>query len=187
MKLSSVKNCSDRREACDKTSTFSCRKVTIFEFGMVLDSTRSRQHVQKSRIKYASRSAGGRYKTMNETSQLMAPRRFKIIAVTTWLTLFVAIVALFCFVFLAPDVSLFATESSRDNHIEMIKAENDLRRLQQMAVFDVSTSYVTGANATTVCRIAGCTLLIVVVGSVTSLVQIGKLQKKSSFLSASEQ
>jgi hypothetical protein len=110
----------------------------------------------------------------------MAPNHPNKLAVVSWLTLSLAIVARLFFGLLTPEVALITTTSNRDAKIQSIKAETDIIRLQAEAEYLVAASYGTGTTATFLCRVALFTLLVVIVGSVVSLVQIRRLQRAYS-------
>ena len=114
----------------------------------------------------------------------MTSRSLTKIAAASWLALLLSVASLFIFALLTPEVALFTTVSDRDAEIQSIKAETDISRLQQTAVNHVSASYGTGTTATLLCRIALVTLLVVIIGSISSLVQIRRLRKEYDKIAA---
>jgi len=100
------------------------------------------------------------------------------LATIWWVTLLVCVAVLFIFLLLTPEVALFGSTSERDAEIHSIKSETDASRLQKIAVMYVSVGYGTGTTATLLCRIALGTLLVVIAGSVTGLVQVRRIRRK---------
>jgi hypothetical protein len=114
----------------------------------------------------------------------MKRRSLNTLATVCWTVLLLSVVVLFLFALLTPEVALFSSTSQRDQEIRSIKAETDISRLQQMATMYVSAGYGTGATATLLCRVALVTELLVVAGSVASLVQIRRLRQANQTLQA---
>jgi hypothetical protein len=89
-----------------------------------------------------------------------------------------AVVALLVFGLLTPEVALFTTTADRDRRIQSIKAETDIIRLQSDAEMLATASHGTGETATFLCRVAWFTMLVVIVGSVVTLVQVRRLRRE---------
>jgi hypothetical protein len=88
------------------------------------------------------------------------------------LMLLVSAAALIVFAWFTSGVAYFGTTDARDAEIQAINSINDIGVLQHKAVFDVSHGYENGATATFLCHIALGTLLVILIGSIASLLLI---------------
>ena len=75
-------------------------------------------------------------------------------------------------------MALYNSTIRRDEEIRSIKTETDVSRLQQMATMYVSAGYGTGATATVLCRVALGAELLIIAGSIVSLVQVRRIRRQ---------
>jgi len=97
---------------------------------------------------------------------------FNLLAVVWGLMLLVSAAALIVFAWFTSGVAYFGSPDARDAEIKAINSINDIGVLQHKAAFDVSHGYENGATATFLCHIALGTLLVLVIGSIASLLLI---------------
>jgi hypothetical protein len=113
------------------------------------------------------------------TNFFMIRGSLKTLKVVCWVTSIISVAAFFLLALYTPEVALFDSTSQRDQEIQRIKAEQDISRLQSIAIMNVSVGYGTGATATLLCRVALVTELVVITASIVNLVQIRKLARVS--------
>ncbi len=97
---------------------------------------------------------------------------FNLLAAVWGLMLLVSAAALIVFALFTSGVAYFGSTDARDAEIKAINSINDIGVLQHKAVFDVSHGYENGATATFLCHIALDTLLVIMIGSIASLLLI---------------
>ena len=95
-----------------------------------------------------------------------------LLAAVWGLMLLVSAAALIVFALLTSGVAYFGSPDARDAEIKAINSINDIGVLQHKAAFDVAHGYENGATATFLCHIALGTLLVLVIGSIASLLLI---------------
>ena len=105
---------------------------------------------------------------------------FKVLATTSWLTLFLCGAVFLYLAVSAPTTVLVSTEQGRDESVRKTEASTDLRYVKQRAAELVQLGWVTSRQSLLLCRLAMGTLLLVMAGASISLVQIRRLRRRLS-------
>ena len=104
----------------------------------------------------------------------------KVLATTSWLSLFLCAAVLLYLAISAPKTALVGTAAGRDESVRKTESSTDLRYVRQRAIELVQLGWVTSQQSLFLCRLAIGTLFLVMVGASISLVQIRRLKRQLS-------
>jgi hypothetical protein len=104
----------------------------------------------------------------------------KVLATTSWLSLFLCAAVLLYLAISAPNTVLESTVEGRDESVRKTESSTDLRYVQQRAIELVQLGWVTSQQSLLLCRLVIGTLFLVMVGASISLVQIRRLKRQLS-------
>src|SRR5262249_23257443 len=102
----------------------------------------------------------------------------KVLATTSWLSLFLCAPVLLYLAISAPTTVLVSTAEGRDESVRKTESSTDLRYVRQRAKELVQLGWVTSQQSLWLCRLAIGTLFLLMVGASISLVQIRRLRRQ---------
>lgn len=107
----------------------------------------------------------------------MRTRPFKIIVTASWVSLVVCFLVLGYIAFTAANTVLVSGTAERDKYIQEVRSSTDIHYLQERAATFIGLGEFTSSLSMLLCRLALGALVLAVLCSVITLVQVRKARR----------